>query len=754
MFSPLAYAVLVETLIEMASERHSGNLHVHIADEEGDPYAVALAGRLNAYVAGRDSDFIVLNAEGYQGYIPLDEMVWTVTHEASTAHDGEGSVYSVDTEPDFDESGFQPARSKKTRKARSAPHQRTGRGILPPDDVDDANAQVSLSFTVYSPSTLASHLEIPVSLLPLLGALVGNDFTGSSDDLDSSVTTAEIRATRRGNLQRLFFERQLTLGQRIERVAKILREILAAAFGKGVTPNKKRIKKTIGSVMDLIDAAVTALLLRPLDSFATGEKEAIVERVVEATLQYALPRPEEDDSEDVDAVNEETNRGPLRWVSDVCPLHHPSACPLVLSLSRLLSSQQTDSTVALTSEPLETVRKEYARAYRQGHFHPHILDAVQNGTMWPVLFLEDPDRESVKRSVGRPIREWLYAILDCSVGLPVPPKSPDREEGEALEEDEDEDELVDVVEEDSEDDIDPLARLKGVLKELDGSIIGGESAEQEPPPSILSSPAAPTTSCPKVIAEYIRRGTRLASEDVTVTPISELLRRTALASPVDPKTSLPLPPPLWPDDLRRRLLVAAVDSDYPAVLNVPDDRLRAVLALRSVVRRMHLRAQENPGVKERQLERWSESEAQAFLISLFGNVQERDTTQEQQAAEVPIVERHIQLVAQLFAALEAIEQLTHVLLLSPRIANPARRFSGRTFHALLTGVATPVEDVDEHLWQACWVGLEDAYTTVPVKKGKKEKRAAAVRQATASAKTKKAAATKSGMFELLGDAMA
>ncbi|KAI9064581.1 hypothetical protein FKP32DRAFT_1675536, partial [Trametes sanguinea] len=416
---------------------------------------------------------------------------------------------------------------------------------------------------------------------------------------------------------------------------------------------------------------------------------------------------------------------------------------------------------ALVSEPLEAVREEYVRAYRQGRFTPHILDAVQTGTMWPWLFLEDPDKECVKRSVGRPIREWVYAVLDASVGLPIPPEPADDENGEAVDEDEDEDELVDVVEEDDEDEVDPLARLKGALKELDGSNMGDESVEQEPPPSILSVSSAPHPSRPKVITEYIRRGTRLAEEEVTVTPLTDLLYRIALESPVDLKTSLPLPPPLWPEDMRRRLLVAAADADYPEVVDIGDDRLLAVLAVRSVVRRMYLRTQENPGVKERQQERWTQSEARAFLTCLFGRVQKSpelstgEGADEQATGEVPIVERNVQLVAQLFAALEALEQLSHVLLLSPRISNPASRFSGRTFHALLTGSATPAEDVDEELWRACWVGLEDAYSTIPQKKGRKEKKVQAAGQvASAKAKTKKAGVTRGGMFELLGDAMA
>ncbi|KAI8974020.1 hypothetical protein BD414DRAFT_498891 [Trametes punicea] len=757
MLPPLAYGVCVETLVEMATHAHPGKLLVHIADEEGDPYAVALAGRLKAWVAGRDSDFVVLNAEGYQGYIPLDEMVWTVAHSPPPSRDGEGNIYSSNTRAD--DSGFMPVHSSKARKRRAAVHQSMGRGFIPPEDAEGSD-KLSLSFTIYSPSTLASHLEIPVSLLPLLGALVGNDYTGSSDDSSPPPTTAaELRGGRRANLQRLFFERQLTLGQRIDRVAKTLNEILAAAFGQGTAPPKKRTKKQIGSVMDLIDAAVTALLLRPLDAFATGEKEAIVERVVEATLRYAIPRPEGDELLE-GSVGLQKGHGVLKWASDVCPLHTSEACPLFASLSRLVPPRLADSSEGETramETPHEDIRALYITAYRRGYLNPHILDAVQTGTTWPSLFLEDPDKECVKISVGRSIREWTYAILDASVGLSSP-SEPETLEGQD-EPDEDEDALVDVVEEDRLGDTDPLARLKGALKELDESEVGDESTYQESAPSTLSTSTDAFSSRPKVVTEYVRRGTRLAGEEVKVPPLSQLLARVSLEGPVHAQASLPLPPPLWPEDRRRKLLISAAESNYPAVDALPDDHLLAVLALRFVVRRMHLRALDNPRVKERQLERWTQAEARAFLMCIFSRereMQEEDITgdlEESKTIDVPVVERHVQLVAQLFAALEAIEQLSHVLLLAPRIANPARLFSGRRLHALLNGLGPSAESLDEELWRACWEGLEDAYASKPQKKSKKEKKK--LGESAIPAKDKaKGPGNIGGMFGLLADAEA
>lgn len=57
---PLGYVAVVSKLLAMDA------VDVHFAEGEADSYIVALAGRLGAYVMGNDSDFMVLNCEGYK----------------------------------------------------------------------------------------------------------------------------------------------------------------------------------------------------------------------------------------------------------------------------------------------------------------------------------------------------------------------------------------------------------------------------------------------------------------------------------------------------------------------------------------------------------------------------------------------------------------------------------------------------------------------------------------------------------------
>src|SRR6266478_828944 len=113
--SPLVFVASVETLKELAKEGLP--VQLYFADEEGDPHSVELAGKLNGYVTGTDSDFVVLNAEGYKGYIPMDDFLWDTSALGDLAPRPE-------PEPVDD---FQPIKRKKAKKNFEVNH-----GILPP----------------------------------------------------------------------------------------------------------------------------------------------------------------------------------------------------------------------------------------------------------------------------------------------------------------------------------------------------------------------------------------------------------------------------------------------------------------------------------------------------------------------------------------------------------------------------------------------------------------------------------------------
>ena len=78
--------------------------------------------------------------------------------------------------------------------------------------------------------------------------------------------------------------------------------------------------------------------------------------------------------------------------------------------------------------------------YHAGTVLPKVLGPPHTGTVWRRPFLEHPE-ETVHRNIGRPIREWTYAILDDGIGLPVRPDKEEAkgEKGEGGENEEEED---------------------------------------------------------------------------------------------------------------------------------------------------------------------------------------------------------------------------------------------------------------------------------------------------------------------------
>lgn len=696
---PHCYAVCLEALRSLSVE-------IHIADAEGDPYAVELAGRLGGYVAGRDSDFVILNTDGYRGYIPLDEMIWT-TFEST-----------ADEQPE-DDGGFVVARTSKASKKATAGALQRGQGLIPPEGI----AGLTLTCSSYAPLDLATHLKLPITLLPLLASLVGNDFTPD-----------------RRSMQWQFFERDMTVSQRIARVATTLHSIVSQA---SASPQKRRIKRPITSVIDLIDLAIEALLLRPSAGvMASGERETMVEKTVEAALQYAIPKALE---------------GLDLWPTPACALHLPEQCPLVTHLSSPETSALEDGESAT-----RRIAKLYVSAYRQGRFQPNLMDVYSSGTMWPELFLEDPDKEPTARSIGRPLREWAYSILDDGIPFPEPPvdeqEEQDTEEGTEVDDD---DELIDVVEEDSEDESgDPLARLRGALEELH---VPESSSSSEP--SAAPHHRHRASSRPKVIIEYIRRGTKLAPEDISVQPLFTLL--SSLMPHLNVDEQLPLQ--LQPEEERLSLFLRILSSDTASIRALPPAQLMATVALRWVVLNLHKRAEEHGFSKDKDRERWAPTEIGAFLMSFSwtpatsADAAPTSDVGADPAVTPPMLEnRNIQLVAQFSSALDAVEMLAQALLLGDRVKHPAYAFSGQHLHTILTtqrGRIFNDEHLDRELWETCTEGLQEAMSEERGKWGKKERKAknarshgvSASRSSSSPGTTKGTATQRSGLFGMLVD---
>ncbi|KAI9465674.1 PIN domain-like protein [Lactarius psammicola] len=640
---PLYYVATLDALRSL-----DGAIQVYMADDEGDPFAVELAGRLRGYVTGRDSDYVILNVEGYAGYVPMDQMVWSAD---SQGKDEERQMQ--------DDAGFVVSQRNKVKKQGSEHHTQ---GIISPDTKD----ALSLSCVVYSPHALAAHLQISLTLLPLLAALVGNDFT------------ADRRST-----SRLFYERDMTVSQRISRVANVLKSVTAAASGK----SPKKARHQITGVVDFVDLTVESLLIRPT-AMGPGEREGIVEKTVEAALRYAIPKNQDGDQ----TIKEPTSP---------CALHDAKSCPLVGCLSRPASDPATEN----ENGSWERVRSLYISAYRHGDFSPGLMDILSTSTAWPELFLENPDVETVVRSLGRPIREWVYALLDDGTGLLGGDIDDTRgsglEESSAAEES-DEDEVIDVHSDPDEDmgTVNPLAPLQGALEKLStGTTI---------PPSMSSVAPTLRRTWSRHVIEHVRRGTRHVEEPVSVPTLATLLSAHGVDFPKGPE---PLLVQLWDEELRLTVFLRALGSDTPLVKALSPEQLMAVVSLRWIVSRLADRADEAGPSAERQREKWTIKEGQAFLASFSwpglsnGNASVESTVP-------PLEDRSIQLTAQVLATFDVIEMLSQTLLLTSRVPNRAlaHLFSGKAFHRCLTGNGENTSArIPSGLWDACVGGLDGTF---------------------------------------------
>ena len=694
---PLLYSTCIQTLLTLKTKYE--DLQIHFADEEGDPFAVELAGRLGGYVVGNDSDFVILNSDGYLGYIPIDEMVWkTPKQHMINEADSDGEFQTV----------------RKPKAKRSVANSQGTVGLIPPEGAGD----LSLSFISYNPETLAKHLNIPVTLLPLFGALVGNDFSRESE-------------SQYRKMQALFFERALNPSQRIEKVASTLRSVVSP------NPQQRKAKHQVGSVMDLIDRTVKVLLAKAINTLGSGEVEAFIDTVVNSTLQYAIPK-----SADV------KGRESL-WPTSVCALHEPEACSILPMISHNVMQQAEKSDMA--DPNLLEAREKYLDAYRNGLLNPKMIDVLNTGTSWPRLFLENPDLETVARSIGQPIREWIYAILHDTVGLPISEDAETAQEGKSVKEDSDEDELINVVESDSDSDDSPrtdyLAPLKGELHRLksDGHS-ESDDHESEPPASIISH--RHMSANPPTVIDYIRKGTRMAEETLILKSFSELLGSIELPEYADDNA-----PPLIlrSDEDRLTVFLRILKSDVPAVRALPPDVTARVLALRWIAFTLHRRWQETLS-KEREKERWTKKEAHCFLLS-FSSAPSVDGSVEtdiQNTSEpLPSIEdRNVQLTAQILMALETIELLSESMMLLQRVPSNASQLSGKTFHANLNGSVTKGGSLYPGLWEAVESGLSDVFQEDRTKKKAKAPKSPIAPLPTYGSQNIKQS---KGLFTMLGD---
>jgi len=282
---------------------------------------------------GQDSDFVILMGEGGgRGYVPFDGLSWF-----------EGRTEEHDNEPpSAGGEEFTTVSNTKIRRSRESP-------LLPPSDYTNP----TLNLTYYPPSALRVRLRIPSTVLPLFASLCGTDYTPLSAAYH-------------------FFEPSQNLVSRIEKVARILREQL-------YSPNANKVGTAGDHAADLVTRVIKKLLVRPF--YTESEGAALVDAIVESTLQYTLPT-----------------------LGRCCEY-----TPFCGVLDEGCQSESVDGVGEGTKRFSKASEKGEFRAARQGYFYP--------GSIFPYQVLEDPGRGSLKAGGLMGFRKVAWEILDEALGL-------------------------------------------------------------------------------------------------------------------------------------------------------------------------------------------------------------------------------------------------------------------------------------------------------------------------------------------------
>ncbi|KAF8332255.1 uncharacterized protein EI90DRAFT_3154174 [Cantharellus anzutake] len=487
-----------------------------------------------------------------------------------------------------------------------------------------------------------------------------------------------------------FFPRSMSVPDRVHRVASVIHDI----FNPTKKPHRRKapwLQSEGGdNVSALINAAISNLSLRNL-----SEKEVlnISDIIRDAIFQYLVP---------VDL-------------------------PGVGPFENLIVSPANDSQLR--------VQKLFTKAYRAGDLHNDILGCYTSATTWPLPFLEDPDVQSPANFIGGSIRKWMYAALASGLDGIGDEEEPAHVESQIVT-GEDEDELIDVVEEISdeenidegfeglsqhadersrEDSQDPLLALRDKLQILqihaplherpDGlaAVNRSEIAES------FTSSNVPRRTGPRHVTEYIRHGLRLVAVPVRIAPLHELVS-SALATD-DVLRSLPIenrhdddthPIQLQSVSSRLEILLMALSSNTSRMRALPSQWILLASALRHTIITVSLSMSHSTPSRPR----WTVSEGRAFLLAC-SPAQANGTQGVEVAPPAELSARSIVLTSQILAALEAANLLARALLLGD--THPTEdgtgdsidlssilQFSGSQFHAFLARQPSSVGYHDAH----------------------------------------------------------
>jgi hypothetical protein len=758
-FPPLMLDATIEACRSMPGKK----VEMVFAPTEADSLVAEIATeREEGYALSKDSDYFVLCARGKCcPYVPLDSIEYLV--KVPPKSDSSNNISQAEGADDFG-GDFLPVKGRKRIRKDFRAHFEVSQSAdvsqridtIPPSSRDEEKLS-AVSIRAYRPQDLASHLQIPPTLLPVLAALVGNDFTTT---LQSNVLFKQFQGSRRiseaASILRSEWVKATKEGKNGARESRNKKSqsrlplksswnednfddaksdtFSSAGSSAMATPTRYAPEppRSSTNAQDPVRAMISAIVEKAISQMdasnnnpryvPTGEKDLIVESVIDSVATYSL-------------------------------LTHSDA-PHLTSPSALFFGQPSSLLVASANGTITSPEavERYRQAYDQGHFTPTLIEALTRRVFISTLFAEDADVKSVSVLEAREIRSWLWSILFEAWGMDwartelieeaVPNEVEDSNEDErkmaaqlslldrGYKEGEKPDDIISVdtesshsivLDDNKEGNLDDLPSRPGSVAELHRNI-------DKPAPDVV---------------EYVRRAHQYTGEPVPIYSLQKLLQGELLnegnagvslpssLSNLREKDDSSTPPALMPLETRLDLYLHAHRSCTPAIhaLDRPWWPIAATLRLAIQYQARLL------GPTKRKLN-WSREELIAALQSASHakstSHKESDAIPESAFREVLPSTRAIHLSSTLQLLLETSHLLAQSLLLPIDISEwpqPHSLYHGPTFHHQINEIskeedrpsAQPNKELNTVL-KAIIAGLEDDLG-IDISELKKERKA-------------------------------
>ncbi|WVQ98179.1 hypothetical protein IAU59_005301 [Kwoniella sp. CBS 9459] len=631
---------------------HRLDVKTHFVPQgEADGVCVVMADKIGGYVLSRDSDFPVLvgRTERCKGYVPLNMLNWIegeiIPPTSSSSTSASASVFPPDGKyrpPGMraamtNQQSFQPVQNNRRGQAYHPDHRHSS--LLPSPSFENP----TLVLTTIPPQALRHRLRLPATHLPLFASLCGTDYTPPS-------------------ITQQFFEPSLSVVQRIEKAARILREQLYSpsnqqpSSGRSGTPTPNPADQ----VVQLVKKVIKKLCIYPYDTEQALDET--VDIVIEAALQYQLP-----------------HGGVCCSIYPFCGELDPMGCQTPISMPDIASIEGVVPPVTPPSSGSDYKKKAkeaYAEARRMG-----LLSSINHGWLspdrvylWHVL--EDPSGPNWKCTEGsRGIRSTAWGVAEEGLGGLRWPEE-DMSNGDDLRPSSAQSRAVEASPNDSKIEDKALRRLLGVDQSETNSEAGDIPSEGttlvNSNVSINQDSSFAAEETPRAIIEWCRQGAskRIGPSALPLPP----LRDTGYDGP---------PTCLLPYENRLKLYLDPLHSDTPAINALPISIQPLIATIRFCVIDASARTSGKTDAHK-----WRRDETAAILRASLGTYSMwlKDLRSEEPSSAVirggsktlgeggrnwPLLEtRNSTLIAHLGSAWADAHTLAQALLLMPSIASP------------------------------------------------------------------------------------